>query len=314
MIIHRIYSGREKEGNMKFSMCTAVFGMHDLHDTIRRAAEIGFDAVEITAAKHLPVESTKERRAEVKGWLDEAGIACSGLHYIWDGSVKLATKDKEQNEKACEYLCKVIDVAADLDAKTVIVGSGGATRHLDDEADREEAAKCVAEVLRRAGDYAQTKDVYLAVEAINRYETNFLNTMQEATEFVEMVNHPHVCTMADTYHINIEETDPAGSIRKYGYALQNLHLADSNRCAPGTGHIDFDAIAAALLESGFDKYCSFEVFGLYPWKLWFDSADEAERQMRIGLQTAKAAFARAEYNAQYGPIDNKFGETSYEGR
>ena len=277
---------------MKFSMCTAVYGMHDLHDTINRAATIGFDAVELTAALHLPINSSSERRREVKGWIRDAGLECSALHYIFDGSVKLATADRELNAKCTEYLCKVIDVAADVEAKTVIIGSGGATRHLDDGTDRNEATKCMAEVIRKAGEYAAAKDVYLAVEAINRYETNFLNTMQEATEFVQMIDHPHVRTMADTYHINIEESNPVVSVLKYGHTLQNLHLADSNRHAPGTGHFDFKAVADALKEMifGFDKYCSFEVFGLYPWKLWFDSVEEADRQMKIGIKTAQAAF------------------------
>lgn len=275
---------------MKFSMCTAVYGMHDLHDTINRAAAIGFDAVELTAALHLPINSSSERRREVKGWISDAGLECSALHYIFDGSVKLATADRELNAKCTDYLCKVIDVAADVEAKTVIIGSGGATRHLDEGTDRNEATKCMAEVIRKVGEYAAAKDVYLAVEAINRYETNFLNTMQEATEFVQMIDHPHVRTMADTYHINIEESNPVVSVLKYGHALQNLHLADSNRHAPGTGHFDFKAVADALKEIGFDKYCSFEVFGLYPWKLWFDSVEEADRQMKIGLKTAQAAF------------------------
>ncbi len=281
---------------MKFSMCTAVYGMNDLHDTIDRAAAVGFDAVEITAAKHLPIESSQERRKEVKKWITDAGMVTSGLHYIFDGSVKLATADRELNKKAAEYLCRVINVASDMEAETVIIGSGGTTRSFDEGADRVEGAKCMADVLRTAGDYAQQKGVVLAVEAINRYETNFLNTMKEATEFAQMVDHPAVRTMADTYHINIEETDPGASIRKYGHMLQNLHLADSNRKAPGTGHYDFNETAAALLETGFDKYCSFEVFGLYPWKLWFDTVEEADRQMKIGLQTAKAAFDRAEFN------------------
>lgn len=275
---------------MKFSMCTAVYGMHDLHDTINRAAKIGFDAVELTAALHLPVESTQERRREVKGWIRDAGLECSALHYIFDGSVKLATADRELNAKCADYLCKVVDVAADMDAKTVIVGSGGATRHLDDTTDRIEATKCMADVIHRAGEYAAGKDVYLAVEAINRYETNLLNTMQEATEFAQLVDHPRVRTMADTYHLNIEESNPVEAVKKYGWALQNLHLADSNRHAPGTGHFDFKAVANALKEIGFNKYCSFEVFGLYPWKLWFDTVEEADRQMKIGIETARAAF------------------------
>ena len=90
--------------------------------------------------------------------------------------------------------------------------------------------------------------------------------------------------------MNIEEVSPAESIRKYGYALENLHFADSNRMAPGTGHFDFKAVADALKELDFDKYISFEVFGLYPWRLWFDTVEEADRQMKIGIAHAHAAF------------------------
>lgn len=275
---------------MKFSMCTAVYGMNDLHDTINRAAMHGFDAVEITAAKHLGVDSTQQYRREVKSWIRDAGLECSGLHYIFDGSVKLATPDRELNAKCAEYLRKVVDVAADMECPTVIVGSGGTTRSFDEGVDRTEGARCMADVIRQVAEYASHKNVYLAMEAINRYETNFLNTMQEATEFAKLVDHPYVRTMADTYHINIEEANPVESIKTYAYALQNLHFADSNRHAPGTGHIDFKAWAKALQEGGFDKYISFEVFGLYPWKLWFDTVEEADRQMKIGIATARDAF------------------------
>lgn len=275
---------------MKFSMCTAVYGMNDLHDTINRAAMHGFDGVEITAAKHLPIESTQQYRQEVKSWIRDAGIECSGLHYIFDGSVKLATPDRELNAKCADYLCKVVDVAADMECPTVIVGSGGTTRSFDNGVDRVEGARRMADVIHQVGEYASHKNVYLAVEAINRYETNFLNTMKEATDFVKMVDHNHVRTMADTYHINIEENNPLESIKTYAYALQNLHFADSNRHAPGTGHMDFKAIAKALQEGGFEKWISFEIFGLYPWKLWFDTVEEADRQMKIGIATAKAAF------------------------
>lgn len=275
---------------MKFSMCTAVYGMNDLEDTIQKAASLGFDGVELTTAFHLPVESSQERRKEVKGWIEQAGLECSGLHYIFDGSVKLATADRTLNDKCFEYLCKVIDVGADVAARTIIVGSGGTTRSFDKGTDRKEGIKCMADVIHRAGEYAAEKGVVLAMEAINRYETNFLNTMQEATEFAKMVDHPSVCTMADTYHMNIEEVIPADAVRKYGHALANLHLADSNRHAPGTGHFDFKAVAEALKEIGFDQYCSFEVFGLYPWKLWFDTVEEADRQMKQGIDYVHFIF------------------------
>lgn len=269
---------------MKLSACTAAFGMADLKRIIDTAAGIGYDAVEITAALHTPVDSTAERRREVKAWIREAGIACSGLHYIFDGSLRLLSQDKEMMRKSVRYLNRVVDLASDFEAPTVIVGSGGVTRNFEPAWERGKSVSCMAEVIRSAGEHAREKGVVLAVEAINRYETQFLNTMQEVSEFVRQVDHPNVRTMADTFHMNIEEKDPVESIRKYGSMLQNLHFADSNRQAPGDGHIDFAAIIRALNDIGFDKYVSYEVFGLYPWKLWYDSFEESVEHMSNGLK------------------------------
>lgn len=275
---------------MKVSVSTAVYGMAPLDKIIFRAAELGFDGVELTAALHIPVETTPQRRREVKGWIQSAGVECSALHYIFDGSIRLSSTDPEEMKRSLEYMCKVIDVASDVETKTIIVGSGGKTRSIDPDQDRNESIKCMADVIQKSGEYAEKKGVVLAMEAINRYETNFLNTLEESVNFVNMVDHPNVRTMADTYHMNIEEVDSAAVIRKYGHTLANLHLADSNRQAPGEGHFDFPSIARALKEIHFDQYCSFEVFGLYPWKLWFDTFEEADKQMERGINYVRTVF------------------------
>lgn len=275
---------------MILSACTAAFGMADLKTIIDTAARIGYDAVEITAALHTPVDTTPQRRREVKGYLRDAGIACSGLHYIFDGTLRLLSQDAEMMRKSVDYLNKVVDLAADFEAPTVIVGSGGITRNFEPGWDRPKSIACMQEVLHTVGDHAEEKGVVLAVEAINRYETQFLNTMQEASEFVLQIDHPNVRTMADTYHMNIEEKDPAESVRKYGYLLQNLHLADSNRMAPGDGHFDFKSVVQALKDIGYSKVCSYEVFGLYPWKLWFDTFEESVEHMTNGLNYMRALF------------------------
>ena len=275
---------------MILSACTAAFGMADLKTIIDTAARIGYDAVEITAALHTPVDTTPQRRREVKGYLRDAGIACSGLHYIFDGTLRLLSQDAEMMKKSVAYLNRVVDLAADFEAPTVIVGSGGITRNFEPGWDRPRSIACMQEVLHTVGDHAEEKGVVLAVEAINRYETQFLNTMQEASEFVLQIDHPNVRTMADTYHMNIEEKDPADSVRKYGYLLQNLHLADSNRMAPGDGHFDFESVVRALKDIGYSKVCSYEVFGLYPWKLWFDTFEESVEHMTNGLHYMRALF------------------------
>ena len=275
---------------MILSACTAAFGMADLKTIIDTAAGIGYDAVEITAALHTPVDTTQGRRREVKGYLRDAGITCSGLHYIFDGKLRLLSQDPEMMKKSVGYLNKVVDLASDFEAPTVIVGSGGITRNFEPGWDRPKSIASMQEVLYAVGDHAREKGVILAVEAINRYETQFLNTMQEASEFVLQINHPNVRTMADTYHMNIEEKDPAESVRKYGYLLQNLHLADSNRMAPGDGHFDFKSVVQALRDIGYTKVCSYEVFGLYPWKLWFDTFEESVEHMTNGLRYMRALF------------------------
>lgn len=275
---------------MILSACTAAFGMADLKTIVDTAARIGYDAVEITAALHTPVDTTPQRRREVKGYLRDAGITCSGLHYIFDGTLRLLSQDVEMMKKSVAYLNKVVDLAADFEAPTVIVGSGGITRNFEPGWDRPKSIACMQEVLHTVGDHAEEKGVILAVEAINRYETQFLNTMQEASEFVLQIDHPNVRTMADTYHMNIEEKDPADSVRKYGYLLQNLHLADSNRMAPGDGHFDFESVVRALKDIGYSKVCSYEVFGLYPWKLWFDTFEESVEHMTNGLHYMRALF------------------------
>ena len=276
---------------MKLSVCTAVYGMADLKRIIFRVADLGYDAVELTAALHLPVETSAERRKEVKGWIHSSGIECSALHYIFDGTIRLLNSDPQEMKKSVEYMKKIIDLSSDLEAKTVIVGSGGKTRSFDPDWDKDESIKCIAEVIRESGAYAKGKGVFLAMEAINRYETNFLNTLKEAVDFVSIVDHPNVRTMADTYHMNIEEVCPADEIRKYGHTLANLHLADSNRYAPGEGHFDFVSLKQALKDINYSQYCSFEVFGLYPWKLWFDTFEEADGQMERSLKYVRSLFS-----------------------
>ena len=64
--------------------------------------------------------------------------------------------------------------------------------------------------------------------------------------------------MIDTYHMNIEEPDSCGAIRRVAGKLANFHIADSNRCGVGHGHIDFMPIMKALKEVGYDGYIGFE--------------------------------------------------------
>ncbi len=64
--------------------------------------------------------------------------------------------------------------------------------------------------------------------------------------------------MLDTFHMNIEEADPAAAVRKAGKDLVHLHVADSNRQSVGRGHLDFKGIVKALKEIRFQGYFAME--------------------------------------------------------
>jgi len=98
----------------------------------------------------------------------------------------------------------------------------------------------------------------LAIEPINRYETYLVNSIQDALCYACEVNSSHVKIMADTFHMNIEERDIPEAIRIAENNLINVHIADSNRCSVGRGHINFKALIKALKEINYQYALTLE--------------------------------------------------------
>jgi sugar phosphate isomerase/epimerase len=114
--------------------------------------------------------------------------------------------------------------------------------------------------LAELGAHAHAAGVNLLLEPLNRYEDHMVNTVAQAAELVAAAGSSGLRVLADTYHMNIEEDDPLGVLRAVAAAgvLGAVHLSDSNRHQPGTGHVDFAAVLAALREAGFDGALSVE--------------------------------------------------------
>ena len=117
----------------------------------------------------------------------------------------------------------------------------------------------------------------LLLEPINRYETNFINTVDEALEVFEQLNSPCMKLLVDTFHMNIEEADIHRGLRRAGSRLGHVHLGDSNREAPGHGHLDLRGVLQTLQEIGYQGYLSFEVLPLPNTR---QAAEDAIRTVR----------------------------------
>jgi sugar phosphate isomerase/epimerase len=91
----------------------------------------------------------------------------------------------------------------------------------------------------------------IALEALNRYETHLLRTLDDADRLRRMIDSPNVQLMADVFHMNIEEDSIAAALRAHADHIVHVHLADSQRREPGSGHLDFAAVFDALADNAY---------------------------------------------------------------
>jgi len=123
---------------------------------------------------------------------------------------------------------------------------------------RELERDLLLKLLDDVGQHAARVRCAVLVEPLNRYETHFLNRLEQATDIVRELGNPWVRIMADFFHMSVEERDLADALRRAGDQVWHVHLADSNRLLPGMGHTDFAPGFAALRQAGFDKYMALE--------------------------------------------------------
>jgi D-psicose/D-tagatose/L-ribulose 3-epimerase len=106
----------------------------------------------------------------------------------------------------------------------------------------------------KAGDYARDHGVTMAIEAVNRFETYFANTMDDLGSYVAMVGHPNIKAMYDTFHANIEEKDPVAAYKRNVRHVAYIHISENDRGVPGRGHVPWKETFAAIRKSGYDGW------------------------------------------------------------
>lgn len=176
-----------------------------------------------------------------------------------DGEHDPSSEDLNIRKNALQYLKDCIDVAARGNARA-INGVLYAPWQAFSDLPKEKRWENSAQVLREAAEYGKEKRVDLHVEIINRFESDFMNTLEEGAAFLEKVNHAHVKLLVDTFHMNIEEDNMFASIKKYISKIGCIHISENHRGIPGTGHIDWKQLMATLEDVGYDGYLEMETF------------------------------------------------------
>ena len=152
------------------------------------------------------------------------------------------------------------------------------------------------ENMQTVAAYAKAAGIKLAVEPLNRFETDFLNTVDQGLAFFQQIGADNVGFLLDTFHMNIEEKHTGAAIRKAGDRVFNFHACGNDRGTPGSDHIDWDGIKEALLAIGYDSYLVIESFNTditeiaRAVSLWRPLAASADDLAVDGLRFLKRQF------------------------
>ena len=223
-------------------------------EKVQKAARLGYQGIELMVRDPAGLDWP-----QVKRTLDAAGLevpqVVTGELFGADG-LCLVTADDALYARAEQRTRAVIDLAAYLGA---MVNIGRLRGRLEWLGGGESAWQAAVERIGRVTEYAARQGVRITLEPINRYETDFLYSAADGMRFVNAVALDNLGLMLDVFHMNIEETSFADGFCTAGDRLWHVHIADSNRNYPGSGHLPFAAVFQSLNQLGFQGFVSAEL-------------------------------------------------------
>jgi len=223
---------------------------------VKKVRGMGFDIIEICIEDPATIDVSRINEALKEN--DLKATICGAFGPDRDAS----SEDRNVRAKAVNYLEACIDAAGELGSPFVagpMYSATGKTRLLS----RDERAKqwsLAVETLKPVADYAGQRGVQLAIEPLNRFETDFINTVEQGLDLIGRIGTSNVGFLLDTFHMNIEEKDIPAAIRKAGAKLFHFHSCENDRGTPGTGHVEWKEVASALREINYQGPVVIEAF------------------------------------------------------
>jgi sugar phosphate isomerase/epimerase len=214
-----------------------------LEVTLKRIKRLGFESIEISG------EPQQFPPKQCRPLLKQHGIRCWGAVTLTLGQRNLAAKDPKQRAATVDYMKSVVNMVKELEGQEITIVPATVGKVTPDGTPEEEWGWVVAG-LQEVYELAERSGVRIALEPLNRFETYFLNRADQALALAEEVG-PNCGVCLDVFHMNIEEADLPGAVRKVAPKLVDVHVAENNRLAPGMGAIDWMELVGTLKEVGY---------------------------------------------------------------
>ena len=263
-------------------------------DLLTKVKNMGYDIIEIAVEDTSIIDwkliNTIARDLDLK-------ITVSGAFGM---ERDISSTEPKYRELGRQYIIDCIKIAENVGSPIFggpVYSAVGKTRIVSEEQKRQERDWCI-ETLVEIGKIAEDHGVIVGLEPLNRFETDMVNTVDQALSIVKDVSSPNLKIVLDTFHSNIEEKDIPASIRKIGKELLcHVQGNESDRGTPGTGHLEWEGIRDALLEIGYEGAVVIETFG-QPSKelaraacIWRPLANSADELATEGLNFYKKMFS-----------------------
>ena len=261
-------------------------------DLIDKVKAIGFDLIEICVEDPETIDvKAIGARAHAAG----VGVTICGA---FGPSRDMSSEDDGVRKAALAYLKRCIDFAAELGSPFVsgpMYAAVGATRLLDDEARREQWKRAAANLGAAAG-YASARSVKLAIEPLNRFETDLVNTVDQGMRMIKDIGADNAGLLLDTFHMNIEEKDIPAAIERASGHIVEFHACSNDRGTPGEDHLPWPKIAKSLRAANYDGPIVIEAFTpeireiAKAVSIWRPLAASQDALARDGLRHLRAAL------------------------
>jgi len=245
---------------MKIGFNLLLWSTHFVEDEfpiLETLKAVGYDGVEV------PIFDTSD-----VGHFEKIGQACkdqglktTAVTVIPDHEHSPISADASARQGALGHLQRGRDCAEAAGAETLCGPYYQPLGEFTGDGATEEELAFGAEVHREVAGYAEKAGVVLAIESLNRFEAYFLNTIEDAAAYVRRVDHSNFGTMFDTFHANIEEKDPIGTMQANFDVIRHIHISENDRGTPGKGHVPIVETIQAAKGLGYDQWLTIEAFG-----------------------------------------------------
>ncbi len=246
--------------NVKLGVSTwlwvSPFRTQNAPELFSKIKNLGYDKVEIAIEdpKEIDTKAIKEQLDS----FDLEALVCGAFGPTRD----LTSDDAKLRETGIAYIETCLDIAKELGASFFagpMYSAVGKARMVSPEQKRKEWERA-AEGLRMACELASARGLDIALEPLNRFESDLINNVDDVLRLIKDIDHPSAKVCLDMFHMNIEEPDPEDAIVKAGDKLIHLQVSENYRGTPGTGSTNWQAYYSGLKKINYQGTVSIESF------------------------------------------------------